>query len=430
MTPSDNVKSPPEADKVHENTQYAEMHALLQKRRFGLRFPAGQEGEFRRYHANESARAFRSIVFYVLLLYLALGIGVIYITPWQALDRWPVGYLGLGLIILAAVIISRREEFDRHYELQVAGLSFAGMALLVVLPFLIRDELMRRLAMIGVIHGLVVVGAVLGLRFFPALIAMVGGGITGLVIAAITGYTLDWLMVHQTFTGGCLIGAFLAWLAEKRSRQVFLQRQLLATEKARSDVLAEKMRDMSRHDNLTGLANRRYFDEVLAHEWLRCRRNGTFLSLLFIDVDFFKHYNDHYGHQLGDVCLRQVANVLQAFARRPGDFASRYGGEEFVLLYPQTEPDTAGALAGDILRSVSELAIEHRYSSVADHVTVSIGVASMAPAEGETPEQLVTAADHAMYLAKRGGRNRIRQYHPKRVPPSETPPGHSRDMPV
>lgn len=429
MTSSDETTSPPEEGKAYENGQYAEMHALLQHRRLRLRFPAGLEKAFRVHHANESAATFRSTVFYVLLLYLILGVGIIYMVPRQALEFWPIGYFGLGLIILAAAILSRLDRFDRHYELQVGGLSFAGMTLLVALPFLTMDEPLRQLAMIGVIHGLVVIGAALGLRFAIALVVMVGGGITGLVIARIMGSEFNWLMVHRTFTGGCLIGAFLAWLAEKRSRQVFLQRQLLAMEKSRSDALAEQMRDMSRHDNLTGLANRRYFDEVLAHEWLRCRRNGAFLSLLFIDVDFFKHFNDHYGHQRGDMCLRQVANVLQSFARRPGDFASRFGGEEFVILYPQTEPDTAGALAGDILRSVSALKIEHRYSSVADHVTVSIGVASMAPAKGETPEQLVRAADHAMYLAKRGGRNRIREFHPKGAI-SETPPGYSREYPL
>ncbi len=389
------------------DTLYADVNDLLRKRRLGLRFGEGLEHAFRRQHARESAAVFRNVVFYVILLYCALGLGIVCLVPWHALDLWPFGYLGVGLIILTAAMLSRTKQFDRNYEWQVAGLASIGMALLVALPFLIRDPLMRQLAMIGVIHAVVVVGAVLGLRFFPALVAMLGGGMTGLLIAGIAGYSPDWLMVHRTFSGGVLIGGFLAWLAEKRSRHVFLQQHLLAMEKARSDALAEQMRDMSRHDTLTGLANRRYFDEVLDHEWLRCRRDGAFLSLLFIDVDFFKNFNDHYGHQHGDECLRQVAGALRGFARRPGDFAARYGGEEFVLLYPQTGPDTAVHLAGEILKAVSDLKIKHRFSSVADHVTISIGVTSMAPGPGAEPEHLVRGADHALYLAKNNGRNRF-----------------------
>jgi diguanylate cyclase (GGDEF)-like protein len=395
------------------NSDNAEIHALLHKRRLGLKFSPGLERQFRHHHAIESAMLFRSTVFYVLLLYCTLGAGIMFLVPFHALEPWPTGYAGVGIIIVIAAALSRLENFHRHYEFQIAGLSFTGMAVLVALPFMVQDPLVRQLAMIGVIHGLVVVGATLGLCFMPALVVMVGGGTAGLLIAVIAGSSPDWLIVHRTFTGGCFIGAFLAWLAEKRSRQVFLQKQLLEMEKVRSDALAGKMQEMSRHDNLTGLANRRYFDEVLAHEWLRCRRDGTLVSLLFIDVDFFKPFNDHYGHQRGDACLKQVAAALLAFARRPGDIAARYGGEEFLILYPKTGSDTAAGLAGEILGSISNLAIEHRHSRVADHVTVSIGVASMVPRSGTDPEQLIKAADHALYQAKSEGRNRCRQYQPE-----------------
>jgi len=397
-----------------DTSSYAEIRDILRKRRLRLRFSADLEQSFREHHARESARTFRSTLFYVMLLYLALGLGIIAIVPFEALDLWPIGYLGVGLIILVGAILARLTHFDRHYEFQVGGLSFASIALLITLPYLIEDPMLHQLAFIGVIHGLVVVGAVLGLRFIPAVIAMAGGGIAGLLLVNIAGSSPDWLMVHRTFSGGCLIGIFLAWLAEKRSRQVFLQTRLLAMEKARSDDLAEQMRDMSQHDNLTGLANRRYFDEVLEKEWLRCRRDGTPLSLIFIDVDFFKPFNDHYGHPHGDVCLRMLADTFLAFVRRPGDFAGRYGGEEFVLLFPQMSQNAASELAGEILKAVSDLSIEHRFSKAADHVTVSIGVSSVVPEPGGfKPELLLQAADHAMYLAKREGRNRFRVYQPE-----------------
>lgn len=160
-------------------------------------------------------------------------------------------------------------------------------------------------------------------------------------------------------------------------------------------------------DGLTGIANRRNFDERLAAEWKRAKRNRLPLSLLLLDVDYFKLYNDHYGHAEGDECLRRIAAVLRQGTTRPADLAARYGGEEFVILLPETDRKGAAVTAEKVMATVTELAIPHAYSKVASHVTVSIGATSLTPNEERTPEQLVKAADQALYQAKEQGRNRV-----------------------
>jgi diguanylate cyclase (GGDEF)-like protein len=164
-------------------------------------------------------------------------------------------------------------------------------------------------------------------------------------------------------------------------------------------------------DGLTGLANRRRFDEVLGEEWRRAARSGLPLSLVMLDIDFFKRYNDRYGHQRGDDCLRRVASTLAGTVRRVGDLASRYGGEEFAVLLPLTAGREALRVAETIRGAVAALGMEHHDSQIAPHVTVSVGVATARPRPADhTPEDpagLVAAADGALYEAKRLGRDRV-----------------------
>jgi diguanylate cyclase (GGDEF)-like protein len=164
---------------------------------------------------------------------------------------------------------------------------------------------------------------------------------------------------------------------------------------------------MSRQDGLTELANRRYFDTYLADEMARARRSKNELALALCDVDFFKPYNDHYGHQAGDECLKQVAHALQGVCRRPADLAARYGGEEFALVLPETGLVGAAQVAETVRDAIAQLNIPHEYSLVASHVTMSVGVACYLPAKEINSERLVAAADQALYQAKKLGRNRV-----------------------
>lgn len=179
------------------------------------------------------------------------------------------------------------------------------------------------------------------------------------------------------------------------------------TLKQQSDLL----RQMAFVDGLTGVFNRRHFDERLRHEWQRAVRNGNALSLVMIDLDAFKRYNDRYGHVAGDDCLRRVALALAAGLQRPGDLLARYGGEEFACILPETDAAGAQALAERLGQVVQALAVEHLDSPVGQVVTVSIGVASRpasAPGEdGGSEADLLARADRQLYRAKHTGRARV-----------------------
>lgn len=186
---------------------------------------------------------------------------------------------------------------------------------------------------------------------------------------------------------------------EMRRRLVQLSAELAAANR--------KLERLSRQDALTELANRRYFDAYLADEISRAQRTKKVLAVIMCDVDFFKPYNDYYGHQAGDQCLRQVATAIESCCGRPGDLAARYGGEEFALILPETELDSATRIAEEIRSTVAELRLPHARSKVAPHITLSAGVVVYQPGANMTADQLIAAADSALYQAKHLGRNRI-----------------------
>jgi two-component system chemotaxis family response regulator WspR len=158
-------------------------------------------------------------------------------------------------------------------------------------------------------------------------------------------------------------------------------------------------------DALTGIANRRRFDETMLLEWQRGQRERAPLSLLMCDIDFFKHFNDSYGHPAGDLCLKRAAAVLTEHLRRPADLVARYGGEEFAIILPDTDGAGAMTVARACVQTLQQLGIENREAEVGV-VTLSIGVATMVPAKPFTAEDLIAAADQALYAAKRSGRNK------------------------
>ena len=159
-------------------------------------------------------------------------------------------------------------------------------------------------------------------------------------------------------------------------------------------------------DALTGIANRRRFDDALNTEWRRALREGSRLSLLLIDADHFKRYNDTYGHVRGDSCLKQIAEAALDVVLRPGDLVARYGGEEFAVVLPGTDETGAKAVAEDICQAVRNRQLPHE-GNAPGIVTVSVGVATMIPQRGKTSQDLIEAADQALYRAKGRGRNRV-----------------------
>jgi len=171
-------------------------------------------------------------------------------------------------------------------------------------------------------------------------------------------------------------------------------------------VANDQLEQLVTFDGLTHIANRRKFDDYLMHEWQRLERSQAVLSLILFDVDFFKHYNDCYGHQAGDACLIQIAQAAQDVVNRPADLVARYGGEEFAVILPNTDQQGALVVAENIQHAIRALAIPHERSQVGAIVSISLGIASTVPTPDTLPDILITLADRALYTAKQQGRDR------------------------
>ena len=202
-----------------------------------------------------------------------------------------------------------------------------------------------------------------------------------------------------------------------RVRSALLLKQEMDRRKVREKELLEltrqleeanrKLHLLSSLDSLTGVANRRFFDEYIEKEWKRAVRDAHQIAAIMIDIDFFKAFNDTYGHQAGDDCLKAVAKALQGVMRRPGDLLARFGGEEFIAVLPETGLFGAASVAEILCATIAALGIRHEKSSISDHLTISLGVASVTPDLEKTSNMLIAEADKALYRAKQGGRNRV-----------------------
>jgi diguanylate cyclase (GGDEF)-like protein len=225
--------------------------------------------------------------------------------------------------------------------------------------------------------------------------------------------------VYQTrpFLAACALGIFLLGLGVAMIRVRALKQRgrtlaALVQERTRElDAANQELARMARVDGLTGIANRRHFEEFFGREWRRCRRHGDPISVIMIDIDEFKKYNDHYGHQAGDGCLRTVARIAGRTVRRPGDLVARYGGEEFVVVLSGASEEGALGLAEKIRAELFQAAIPH-HGGPHGRVSLSAGVATVIPARDGDPQEVIRRADAALYRAKRGGRNRVVQAEP------------------
>ncbi len=191
---------------------------------------------------------------------------------------------------------------------------------------------------------------------------------------------------------------------------IIKQRQVEEQLKRLNDQLIEaniKLERLANLDPLTGVANRRNFMETFDKEWKRGCRNELPLALIMIDVDFFKSYNDHYGHQAGDECLKTIASLLIESLARSGDILARYGGEEFMIILPETDIRGTASVAERLRQKIEAAKISHLTSTISDYVTISLGTATMVPSSRKNPDSLIGAADEALYKAKRNGRNRV-----------------------
>lgn len=247
------------------------------------------------------------------------------------------------------------------------------------------------------------------LRFWYATVfsvAMLGIHVAGILVLGSFPERLLWPIVSIVLSSivFSLTANYVMERDERKRYLLTLRERGVVRELTRAH---ERLQELSREDALTGLYNRRHFQEYAEHVWERGQFDASHVSILMVDVDHFKKYNDRYGHPAGDECLAQVAKVLQATLRRPEDLTARYGGEEFIAILPQTELNYAVGVAERVRAAVEAMQLRHESSTTSHYVTVSIGVASSKADFLLKLSTLISAADQALYQAKHEGRNQV-----------------------
>jgi diguanylate cyclase (GGDEF)-like protein len=359
-----------------------------------LTFSDELEAEFRRSHFDASVAHIRINLSLAITMTVAFAVMDLAVLG-RELNRIP-SMLQL-LLVTPVLLISLGASFSRNSHrlfppLALIAATIMGLSVAAI-------EVLATLDGVSFLFPYLLITAIYiyfmsGLLFYRAMAA------NGIVLFAYLAIGISLQLPSREFGYNALafaavnlLCAWIVYMHEKTSRRSFLEEALL--------------QEMVAHDGLTGIQNRRMFDQHIQRVWQQGSRARQRVAVLLIDIDWFKDYNDRYGHQAGDECLRAVAVCLSQCARRPLDFVARYGGEEFaVVLYDASREYTAAVLTR-IQRSVAELNIAHEASKVASRLTVSIGAAFVLPGSNRTYEGLVQLADEALYTAKEQGRNRV-----------------------
>ena len=369
--------------------------SLVTERRtgvFGLHFGSHVEAEFRRFYAESSYPKTRPILMSVAgAIFLALILAVMHDNL-----SWQTAAFLLGVLLptlLASLVCSYKEGSYRPYQ--------ALLALTALWIGLVCTSITLRASLHGApyyfaaeVAWIFVVWLVLGLHF----------GVAGLISATISATyvwgMLNWQvpleeLVFSTLTLLLvnLMGAYCCYALESAVRQAYTESRML--------------NDLAERDGLTGLYNRRRYDKDVDKLWRQSRRDQSQLTLLLVDIDHFKAFNDLYGHQAGDDALKRVAEVIDMCAQRPLDFAARFGGEEFALVLYGPAQDFGREIPEMLRRSVEELHIPHAESTTSAWLTVSVGVAIVSPGNERSLAGAIQLADEALYQAKEEGRNRV-----------------------
>lgn len=382
------------------------LKAQLEDKGWRLRFPDPLEGE---YQHDYAVRYQGHIVLAMLLGLLAIvgsGVGDWLFMRDILYRLWMVRLL-IATPMFALLLLARQRKFLPYTQPLISASACVGLLGVLSFSHLARDPITHYYGS-GIILVMLLVFVLSRQQFYWGLLTAALMDVMMNAFLVLVDHA-DWeMMIVRNFiffvsTLFALTGAFLI---ERSLRQNYLQARLLDFGNRGLEEANIRLHYLTAIDGLTNIANRRSLDTTLRTEWQRALRKKEQLTLLMIDVDHFKLYNDTYGHQAGDLCLQEVASKLKPFARRPGDLAARYGGEEFAVVLTATSPEDAVHIGETIRNEILRLSIPHRHSQHGT-VTASIGVAVMVPNNQLSPDDLYQAADEALYRAKRGGRNRV-----------------------
>lgn len=370
-----------------------------------LRFEPQLEELYQHDHALSSARHVRFAAIFGLIVY-----GVFGLLDWTmvgvAFSKLALVRYGLvSPVIIFCIFLLKIPRIHRYlFKILTAVLLFIASTLVGMT--MISGE---HITILGVLPLVMFIFTGLRLSFrlsnIICWIIFIMTLVAGLYLQNQADLPMDFFRFVFLFALINVLGMFCAYTLERHRRKDFLQTHLLELEAQQLEALGEQLMLLSTTDSLTELANRRYFQERYDEEWRRASRDGTPISLLLLDVDEFKAFNDNYGHQAGDRCLASLGRLLKTMARRSGELAARYGGEEFIVLVPRVSHDEALKMGQGLCASVRELSIPHGHSRAAKVVTASVGVATCIPGPDIAPRELISLADKCLYKAKDGGRD-------------------------
>ncbi|MEG1695998.1 MAG: GGDEF domain-containing protein [Acinetobacter sp.] len=371
-------------------------------------FPRELENIYKDQYRTEAAHEFRYRAPIILGLYSYLSFGTYQVLPIEMRSEWIAYYGWVGMIIVLAWLLSFAPSMNKWFDHYVCLGSTGAVALTFTLINVLEQGHNNVLFHAAMMYAVVIIYGFVGMRFYTAMFAGWFGGLIGIVASIWLHGSIDWTYLNRTYTFSSFLGMALAYAIDRQHRENYLQNCMIELNRLELMRQAQQLSILSQQDALTGLANRRYLDEVLENEWKRSIRHEVPITIMMVDIDCFKLYNDTLGHIQGDQCLRRIAILLGSISSRSGDLAARYGGEEFLLLFSMTDKEQALIQVQRLMELVRNIAIAHPRSSVSKYVTISVGVATMIPHLNDSLSEFISKADHALYVAKSNGRN---QYH-------------------
>jgi len=352
----------------------SEIQALISKGLNYVYFSKKLEAIYKQQYQNEAALEFRFRAPIIFMLYAFLSFGIYQVIPaGEKAQQWFSLYAWVGVIILAAWLLSLIKKLNRFFDFYTCIGSTAAVAISFIIITIMGNN-NNALFHAAMMYAVIIIYGFVGMRFYTAVIAGWSGGLIAIAVTIFLNYPIDWTFLNRTYTFSSFLGMALAYAIDRQHRENYLQNCIIELNQLEMSKQSEQLELLSQLDSLTGLANRRHLSEVLEQQWRISLRYQMPVSILMVDIDFFKEYNDHLGHLAGDLCLQKIAHELKNLTSRSNDLAARYGGEEFLLLFPAA-------------------------------VTVSIGAATVIPQELDTIPAFIQRADEALYHAKSSGRN-------------------------
>lgn len=382
-------------------------------------FPEQLENLFWQSLVERATQMIRQIAMLGVMLYIVVGLITfpsLYLVATEATRLhdiliWCLLYLNGAVCLSILPIMASIPSLAGYFQRSIIVVSFFGVFFTTLLTVQYQEIRLVQQGSYIVIFVYMLIYFLTGVRPIILLVTCCIAGLLPLPIAWLMNIKIDPLTYFYSVIFSNFIGFFISQSIIGKERNSFLQARLLELDKMQAKAMSECLIRLSNEDPLTGLYNRRYFNEAIHEEWERATRSGESLSLVFIDIDCFKKYNDTYGHLKGDEALVKVAKVLQGQIRRTSDMASRYGGEEFILLLPNTPSAGAQVVANNVMKAVDQLSITHGTSHIKPYLTLSIGIATWSGEPEMTETTLISQADQAVYQAKADGRHLVRVFN-------------------